>query len=206
MTSEKALLITLAAPNPDEQAAAGQYGRESGTLTSQYGANVITRLAITEKIHGDGPAALLGIAEFPSADSIRALFSSDEYKKLIPVRDKAMRSVNLYISQPDQSVENVGGLGKSLLITMAAPNPDEKDALGQYQQGAGPLAGKYGAKPLANVGIAEQIHGDSPAAFVSIAEFPDDDSVKGFFNDEDYQKLIPVRDRALRAINLYLAS
>ncbi len=197
------LLVTSAVPNPNGQEALAEYGKGSGALIGQSGGKPVARFTVTEQLYGDTPAAFISIAEFPSGEVARDFFNSAEYQALVPARDQALSSVNIYFSQPGLSAENIGGSGKSILIIVAAPNPNEKEALGQYQQGAGPLFGKYGGKPVANISIAEQFHGDSPAAFVSIIEFPNDEAVKGVFGDEEYQKLIPLRDKALSSLNLY---
>ena len=92
-----------------------------------------------------------------------------------------------------------------LLLILALPSPDDKEALQQYQQGAGPLSAKHGGKVLGKIAIAENFVGENPAAFLSIAEFPSDQAIKDFFNDEAYQSLIPLREKALSSLNLYLA-
>ncbi len=204
MSTEKALLITLAAPNPAEMKAMGKYSQASGALAQQYDAKIIARFGVKEQIFGDIPAAIIGVAEFPSTEAIKELFGSLDYQKLIPLRDKALNAMNLYISPPDQSLASIEGGERSLLITLAAPV--DMGALQQYQQGAGPLFAKHGGKGVAKISIAENFIGDTPAAFLSIAEFPSDQAIKDFFNDQAYQALIPLRDKALGSLNLYLAS
>jgi len=204
MSDKKVLLLTFALPNPDEKEALGKYSQKSAVLSQQHGAHVFARFSVREQLQGNTPTAIVGIAEFPSVEAVKGLFGSDEYQKLIPARDKGLKALNLYISQPDQVVPSLEGDNKSLLITMAAPA--NMEALQQYQQGAGPLSAKHGGKGLGKIAIAENFVGDNPAAFLSIAEFPSDQAVKDFFNDEDYQPLIPLRDKALSSLNLYPVS
>ncbi|MCP4608972.1 MAG: DUF1330 domain-containing protein [Planctomycetes bacterium] len=204
MSDKKVLLLTLALPNPDEKEALQQYQQGAGPLFAKHGGKGLGKIAIAENFVGDNPAAFLGIAEFPSAKAVKGLFSSEDYQKLVPARDKGLKALNLYISQPDQVVPSLEGDNKSLLITMAAPA--NMEALQQYQQGAGPLSAKHSGKGLGKIAIAENFVGDNPAAFLSIAEFPSNQAIKDFFNDEAYQPLIPMREKALSSLNLYIAS
>lgn len=201
--NNQVVLVTLVLPNPQEQKAMGYYAKESGQLGQQYGATIVARFAVHEQLHGKRPTAIVGIATFPDINSIKDMFASDEYQALIPYREKALKAVNLYISQPIGSVNIKIDPEKSYLLTMAVPA--NKEALGQYQQSVGPIAGQYDARPLANIAIAETFLGDSPAAFLSIAEFTDAEAIKDFFNDDAYQPLIPLRDEALSDLNLYIA-
>lgn len=96
--NETAILITVAAPNPAEMETLGQYAKESFDIANRYGANILSRYTSIEQIHGEAPAAIIGLAEFPSAETIKEMFDSKEYKALLPMRDKALTSLNLYIA------------------------------------------------------------------------------------------------------------
>ncbi|MBN4047476.1 DUF1330 domain-containing protein [Acidimicrobiaceae bacterium AH-315-P05] len=39
-----------------------------------------------------------GRREFPSADAVEAFFQDDAYQAVVDVRDRALRSLNLYVS------------------------------------------------------------------------------------------------------------
>ena len=205
MSTQEALLITLALPNPTEMETMGHYAERSFALASEYGAKVLARFSVTEHLYGTVPTAIVGIARFPSVETIKEMFDSDAYAPLIPHREKAIKVLNVYISQPNVSVEIEPNPDKAHLITLATQNMNDKDALQAYQQQAGPLAGKYGAKPIAQIGIGETYFGSHQAGFLSLAEFPNEDDIQGLFNDGDYQSLGTLRDKALSSLNLYVA-
>ena len=198
------ILITLAQPNPEEQEALMHYLTESLEVGKKYNAEIISRFDVMEHLIGNRPSFIVGVAKLDSAETVKAMFESEEYKVLIPYREKAFKSINLYISHPNQSVAIEKDSEKAYQIVMGVPS--DKEALGQYQQGAGPIAGKLGARPVAKVAIAETYMGDSPAAFMSIAEFANADDIKSFFSDEAYQPLVPLRDKALNELNVYIAN
>ena len=200
--SNQVTLITLATPDPAEQETMAYYAKASFELAQEYGVEVLVRSGVSEHLHGNRPTAIVGIAAFPDAETIKALFNSKAYQALIPHREKALKAVNLYISQPIKLPPIQVEENKAYLVTMAVPA--NKESLMQYQQGAGSIAGKYGAQPVANIPLAETFLGDSPAAFLSIAAFPDAEAIKGFFADDAYQPLIPLRDEALNKLNLYV--
>ena len=59
----------LKTPVLDEMAAMGQYAKESGAVATAYGAQLVAKFNVTEKIYGDLPATIVGFAKFSSADS-----------------------------------------------------------------------------------------------------------------------------------------
>ena len=84
--NSEALLITIVQPNPAEMRAMGQYAQASGKVANEYGAEVLVKFNVTEQLHGELPAAIVGIAKFESADKIKEMFSSDAYQKLVPMQ------------------------------------------------------------------------------------------------------------------------
>ena len=73
--TQDAFLITVAQPDPDEGEAMARYAEGSFAVAGEYGAELVTRLQVREQINGDTPAAIIGIARFPSAEAIRAHFA-----------------------------------------------------------------------------------------------------------------------------------
>ena len=196
------LLVTLAQPNPDEVATFQDYVGASTELAVEAGAEVSSRFGVRH-IHGDAPASVFGLATFPSAEVINAMFEADSYQTLVPARDKSIDCVNAYIvdQTPVSALADPDGV---YLVTVAAPNPEAMEDLAAYQQAAGPLSAKHVATPIANLAIAGHPVGETPAAFIAIAAFPSAEAIDDFFADPDYQPIIGARDRALPTLNLYV--
>lgn len=95
---------------------------------------------------------------------------------------------------------------ETLLFFRATPDPEQQESLGQYFQHALPLAAKAGAKDLLQRPVAEHLAGRLPAAIIAISQFPSEDAARGFFErSEDYQELIPIRDKAFKALDVFVA-
>ncbi|MGI9605529.1 MAG: DUF1330 domain-containing protein, partial [Acidimicrobiales bacterium] len=204
--SNNSLLITLAQPNPEEVETFHSYVQASTDLALDAGAEVSSRFGVRH-IHGDAPAVIFGLATFPNASAVSDVFDSDEYQALVPAREASLDAVNAYVVDEPALTELPDLDGDAVyLVTVAAPNPDNKADLATYQQIVGPLSARHGAMPVAQLPVAGQPVGDTPAAFVAIAQFPSADAVQEFFDDEDYQAVVDVRDRALRSLNLYVSS
>lgn len=202
--SNQALLITLAQPKPHEIDAFHGYVGASTELALEAGGEVSSRFGVRH-IHGNAPAAIFGLATFPSADTITDMFNSDAYQALVPAREQSIECVNAYIvdDPPVTALPDPEGV---YLVTVADPNPQAMDDLAAYQQVAGPLSAKHGGVPAANLPISSRPVGDTPAAFIGIVEFPSAEAVDAFFADPEYQATIPTRDRALSSLNLYITT
>ena len=92
-------LITVAAPDPEHMEDLGAYQKVAGPMSAKHGAIPVTNLPITGHPVGSTPAAFIGIAQFPSADAVRDFLNDPEYTPIIPTRDRALRSLNLYVTK-----------------------------------------------------------------------------------------------------------
>ena len=198
------LLVTLAKPNPDETDVFQGYVQESTALAIEAGGEVSSRIGVRH-LHGDAPAVVFGLAVFPSAQAIAEMFDGEAYRSLIPARDASIECVNAYtVASPMLTELPALDDDAVFLVTVAAPNPDALEDLAAYQQAAGPLAAKHGGAPVAQLPIAAQPVGETPAAFIALAAFPSVDAVDAFFEDPEYRAIVEVRDRALSSLNLYV--
>ena len=204
MTTNTALLITLAKPVPDEAETFHGYVEASTHLALDAGGVVSSRVGV-DHVHGDAPAVVFGLATFPDVDAITEMFAAQPYQDLIPARERSIESVNAY-AVADTPIAELPDHDGVLLVTVAAPNPEAMDDLAAYQQVAGPVSARHGAQPVAQLPVAAHPVGSTPAAFVAIAAFPSRDAVDAFFADPDYLEAIPLRDRALSSLNLYVSA
>lgn len=204
--SNSSLLITLAQPNPEQAETFHSYVQSSTELALDAGGEVSSRFGVRH-LHGDAPAVVFGLATFPDAAVIDDMFGSDEYQALVPAREASLDAVNAYVVDEPALTELPELEGDAVyLVTVAAPNPDNTADLATYQQIVCPVSAKHGAKAVAQLQVVGQPVGDTPAAFVAIAQFPSAAAVQDFFDDEDYLAVVDVRDRALRSLNLYVSA
>lgn len=202
MTENNTLLITLAQPTPDQTETFHDYVGSSTELAIAAGAEVSSRFGVRHLI-GDAPATVFGLATFPTAEAITSMFDSPAYQALVPARDKSIDCVNAHIVE-DTAVTSLPDPDGAYLVIVAAPNPAAMDDLQTYQAGAGPVFARHGGKPTAQLPVSASPIGDTPAAFVSIVEFPSAAAAEAVFDDPDYQPLIAARDRGLATLEVYV--
>ena len=198
------LLITFAQPEPDEAETFHAYVGASTELAIEAGAEVSSRFGVRRLI-GDDPAAVFGFATFPSAEAITTMFESDAYRALVPAREQSIECVNAYIVE-DAPVTELPDPNGAYLVVVAAPNPAAMDDLQTYQQGAGPVFAKHGARPVTQFQVSGRPVGDTPAAFVAVLELPSSEAAEKVFDDPDYLPLIAARDRGLASLNVYVTT
>ena len=75
------------------------YGTKAPPLLQAAGAVPKVKAKLAEHLVGSADIGTLFVAEFPSADAARAAFETEEYKSLIPIRDKAFKQLNFMIME-----------------------------------------------------------------------------------------------------------
>ena len=97
--SEKATLVVTAVPNPSEMESVQGYLHGVMPLLMGAGGTLVRRLKISKVVNGR-PAGMVLVMDFESADAVTAMFDSDDYRALIPARDKGFAEMNILVAQP----------------------------------------------------------------------------------------------------------
>ena len=96
--SNKATMIVSGIINANEKEAYTSYVESSGPIFKQSGSKPVAKYPISQVLSGNDEVEFLAIMEFPNSESIQAVFNSDAYKELLPIRKKAFKKLNIYIS------------------------------------------------------------------------------------------------------------
>jgi uncharacterized protein (DUF1330 family) len=78
------------------------------------------------------------------------------------------------------------------IIVQATVKDPEK--LAAYSQEAGPTIAKHQGELFLRAPVLEVMAGESDCERVIILKFPDTDTARNWYNCEEYQALIPLRD------------
>lgn len=92
-------LTIVAKVNPDGKKELSHYIEKVGELYKKVKAKPIYKFKITKPLIGTYTPSIVSIMEFPSISALNDVFESDEYKKLIPYREKAFSKLEGYISE-----------------------------------------------------------------------------------------------------------
>ena len=95
---EKTTLVVTAVPNPNEMDSVQQYLNGVLPLLQGAGGRLVKRLKADKMIHGK-PNKMVLVMDFDSADAINAMFQSDDYAALVPVRDRGFAEMNIQLSR-----------------------------------------------------------------------------------------------------------
>jgi uncharacterized protein (DUF1330 family) len=95
--SEIATLVVTAVPNPNEMEAVQGYLQGVLPLFSGAGGKLVKRLKVSEVIGGN-PSGMVLVMDFDSDEAITALFESDEYAALVPMRDQGFAEMNILLT------------------------------------------------------------------------------------------------------------
>ena len=92
-----ALVVGLVSINTAEQDALAEYMRVTTPLLEKVGAKMKQQFQIAETVIGDPIVESVMVVEYPSLEAMDGVFGSDEYKAVIPYRDRAFRTYNVSV-------------------------------------------------------------------------------------------------------------
>jgi len=94
---------------------------------------------------------------------------------------------------------------KTTLIVTSSPNIDEMEELKKYVQGVVPLLLDLGGTVVKRSKITDVYHGKQSYVFLLVMDFPSKNALIKMFDSEEYQTLIPNRDKGFTDINILFA-
>ncbi len=92
-------LTIIATLSPEGREELLYYKEKVGALYKQVNAKPVNKFKVTQKLIGDYKPSLVSIMEFPNLASLNQVFQSDEYKALLPYREKAFSKLEAFISE-----------------------------------------------------------------------------------------------------------
>ena len=95
--NEKATLVVTATPNPSEMESVQAYLQGVLPLLMGAGGKPVKRLKVNGVIRGN-PSGMVLVMDFDSDEAITALFESEEYAALIPIRDQGFTEMNILLT------------------------------------------------------------------------------------------------------------
>lgn len=96
MTITVIAMVTIA---EDQPLALSQYLAVTTPLLERANAKIIKRFTMNEAVVGHRPAKTVVIVEYPNRAAVDMVFQSEEYKLLIPIRDRAFLSYDISIAE-----------------------------------------------------------------------------------------------------------
>ncbi|KHQ54979.1 DUF1330 domain-containing protein [Mameliella alba] len=92
------------------------------------------------------------------------------------------------------------------VIACLTPDPEQMDAYQTYMATALPLLEKVGGKLSQHFPVGDVVVGEKPTEAIMVVEYPDIAAVHALFDSDEYQQLIPVRDRAFSTYSVSIVS
>ncbi len=96
--TDKTTLIVTSNPNSEHQEALNEYVKGVMPLLLDLGGVVIKRSFVTDTYYGSKYFTFLLIMDFPSKKSLLKMFESDDYKSLIPLREKGFKTIDIFFA------------------------------------------------------------------------------------------------------------
>ncbi len=88
------------------------------------------------------------------------------------------------------------------VVVLATPSPDGAEAMAAYSAGVQPLLAPAGAKIVVRGPVSAALAGETPPAMILVLEFVDAEAAHGFFTQDAYRKLIPLRNKGFTRLEI----
>ena len=95
--NKNATLVVTATPNSNEMESVQSYLKGVLPLLMGAGGKLVKRLKVENVIRGN-PSGMVLLMDFDTDEAITALFESDEYAALIPMRDQGFAEMNILLT------------------------------------------------------------------------------------------------------------
>ena len=97
MSDSSVYLVVTSIPNPGKPEQLQKYVSQVMPLLIKGGGELVARYGVIEQLGGEGGPKSIGVIKFPSAQAIKDVFSSDEFKALADLRGEALSRVDQMI-------------------------------------------------------------------------------------------------------------
>jgi len=97
MSDTPVYLVVTSVPNPVKMELLEKYASQVMPLLVKGGGEPVARYGVMEQLGGDGGPKAISVTKFPSAQAIKDVFATDDFKALAEIRDEATLSVNQMI-------------------------------------------------------------------------------------------------------------
>lgn len=84
--------------NPDEPIALAAYLSATGPLLEAAEAKIVGEYTLSEAISGGGSGATIMVVRYPTRDAVNKVFLSEEYRRVMPARDRAFKIYEVSIA------------------------------------------------------------------------------------------------------------
>ncbi|MDD2719790.1 MAG: DUF1330 domain-containing protein [Gallionella sp.] len=96
----KTTMIVTAVFNPDQMPSAQEYMQRAIPMLINGGGEIIRRVKVTRAVIGNKKYSVLLVMDFPSESAVDAIFSSDAYAAIVPLRDLGFKSIDIVFASP----------------------------------------------------------------------------------------------------------
>lgn len=99
MTTKTTIVVT-AVFNPEQMQAAQEYMQRAIPMLIDGGGEIIRRVKVTRSVIGENKNSAFLVMDFPSENAVDAIFSSEAYVEIIPLRDRGFKSLDIVCASP----------------------------------------------------------------------------------------------------------
>lgn len=91
--------VALGTLDPNEPEAFEAYASAAPALLMEAGGKVRCRMKVIESLVGENAPQTVFMVDFDSAETVKNMFASAEYKALIPHREKAFAKLEFFLAE-----------------------------------------------------------------------------------------------------------
>ncbi len=96
---------------------------------------------------------------------------------------------------------------KTFMVVHATPDPENMEDLQKYGAQSYAILASHGGVPVANYKVQSVLDSGDKPDMIGVFSFPSPEAIQDLlFNDPEYQKIVPFRDKGFKSIRFFVSS
>ena len=189
-------------PGKEEQLNS-EYFAQVMPITAEYGMRPLATLAVQTVPAGELRPQMIGFFEWPSIEQRTAFDEDPRFRRIKGIRDDALSLLTVGYFRVESDTTVIFQADRLYEVYSLWIDPENADQLKTYFEQVGATAGELGARfPLSLSPIASSL-GDYRPHNLGIAEWPDEEAYRSFFDSDVFKRASHLREAALDAFDVF---
>ncbi len=189
-------------PGKEEQLTS-EYFAQVMPITAEYGMRPLATLAVQTVPAGELRPQMIGFFEWPSIEQRTAFDEDPRFRRIKGIRDDALSFLTVGYFKVESDTTVTFHADRLYEVYSLWINAENADQLQSYFEQVGATAGELGARfPLSLSPIASSL-GDYRPHSLGIAEWPDEEAYRSFFDSDVFKRSSHLREAALDTFDAF---
>lgn len=202
---DKLIEVALLSVEPGKEEQLNEYFAQVMPIAAEYGMRPLATLAVQTVPVGELRPQMIGFFEWPSIEQRTAFEGDPRFRRIKGIRDDSLSFLTFGYFKVESDTTVTFQADRLYEVYSLWIDPENADQLQTYFEQVGATAGELGARfPLSLSPITSSLDDYRPDS-LGIAEWPDEEAYRSFFDSDVFKRSSHLREAALDAFHVFHA-